>query len=97
MEGIKLDKRQWSWLNDNDAYFVFTDELKEKFKRPEPENEIQDWDQYVEFLNEQLFEVYQHVLVTPDNRLFGWDGLSYHQIGKDLQDIYEGALVVIKA
>ncbi len=95
MEGRKLDKRQFGWLNDNDSFLIFTEEMRERYSQIKDNDVFNlDLDGWAEYLNEQLFMVYQHLLVTPKNALYGFDGFSYVLIADNLQDIYETALSI---
>ena len=92
MEGIKLDIRQFGWLNDNDSFMIFTNEINEYYNSLSDEEKLMAaLDTFVEEKNKQYFLTYKHLLVTPENSLYGFDGLSYHLIKSDLEDIYETA------
>lgn len=92
MEGIRLDVRQFGWLNDNDSFMIFTKEINEYYNSLTKEEQLMAaMDTFVEEMNKHFYLTYKDLLVTPENSLYGYDGVSYHLIASDLEGIYDTA------
>lgn len=94
MEGKKLNQRQFAWLNDQDGLNFFEKERKEKFDfLPESQKYEFDYDGLVNDLTENLFKKFNYLLVTEENKVFGYNGTDFVFL-KEIEEVYESAIEI---
>jgi hypothetical protein len=95
MEGIRLDKRKFGWFNDCDCHQLFKKQIDRKTESlSENEKLTFNGDTFIESLTDELFEMYEHILVSPENKIYGcWQG-KYNELGHT-EDAYECAKQII--
>jgi hypothetical protein len=95
MDPVKLDKRLFQWWNDCDHNLIFSDLLKRKYHSlSKDDQEIFDPEQFIEEQTEKLFNTYDYVLVTPNNKVFGQKGDDIELIIEAIEGAYECAMAI---
>lgn len=78
MKGIILDERKFCWFNDNDAWFIFKHRHERIMALLTPDQLFYySGDSTIEEFNKGLFEDYDHVIVTADEKIFAVKGDTF--------------------
>lgn len=84
MTGIKLNKHKFEAFNDCDGWGIFNKEREEKYKTLTVEQSTNfDYEGHIDFLTDKLFEKFEYVLVTPDDKIYGVSGEKYVLLSED--------------
>jgi hypothetical protein len=72
MEDIKLNKSQFESFNDCDGWSIFQEVRESKYKTMS-EEELADfnYEGHIQELTNQLFNEYEFILVSPDDKIWG--------------------------
>jgi len=96
MRGVLLNKEQLKVFNSENSFGLFSSEINEKIEQLNLKNPdapiFFNFEKYIEVLTEKLFQEYDEVLVTEDNKIFAVRG--YKQ--KLLQEAEESFISAMK-
>jgi hypothetical protein len=75
MKQIKLNKKQFEWFNDCDSNFIFKQQLERHLSMMTDEEKIYfPFDKFIQDKTNELFLLFDYILVTEDNKIFGVKG-----------------------